>query len=55
MSIGRIKFHYSPPGEISEFGTWVIFHECWMYCNGGLLATIWQAATEWKNDRHLVG
>jgi len=53
--IWKFGIHWSPPDEISREGTWVIFYECWMYADGSLIKTIWQAITNWKDDRHLVG
>ena len=46
------------PGVISckEDGPlWILFYDCYMHDNHSLLKLLWEAAKEYKNDRHLVG
>lgn len=46
---------WSPPGEISGEGCWVIVGESHLYIAGTWLGVVWLAVTEWCHDRHLVG
>lgn len=34
---------------------WVLFYDSHMHCNHSLLKLLWEAAREYKDDRHLVG
>lgn len=51
----RIRLFWSPPGEISATGCWVLFHGPYLYTG----ATPWSALRQWAcehgDDRHLVG
>lgn len=50
----RLPF-WSPPGEISAHGCWVLVDVPWLYCHDTFVGLLWQILTEWRQDRHLVG
>jgi hypothetical protein len=46
------------PGVISSENAgpiWVLFYDCYMHCNHSLPKLLWEAAKEYKDDKHLVG
>lgn len=49
------SLQWSPPGEISEDGCWVIWHREFMYIASSRLGVLWQFLTEYGHDRHMIG
>lgn len=41
-------------GVISEEPCWVLFYDCYGHFNTSLIKLLWEAATEYMDDRHLV-
>ncbi len=46
---------WSPPGEMSEDGCWVLIHHEYMYIGNTVISCLWKALTGWNADKHLVG
>lgn len=58
MKLPRLKIYKERPGVISYGPLWVgwLAHGMvWMYTADTLPQLLWYIATEWKQDRHLVG
>ena len=50
-----IRLSREKPGALSPGTCWVLVHSCYMYTRPTLIGTLWQALTQWCDDRHLVG
>jgi len=50
-----IRLTREKPGVISPGTCWVLSCGCYMYIRPTLIGTLWQALTQWRDDRHLVG
>ena len=51
-----LKIYREKPGIISEKSVWVALDGAgYLYTAATLLGLLWTLATEWQNDRHIVG
>jgi len=51
-----LKIYREKPGIISEKSVWVALDGAgYLYTSATLLGLLWTLATEWQNDRHIVG
>lgn len=55
MNIFGLFITREAAGVISREPCWACFYGCWMHTGDSLIGLLWNVATEWKHDHHLVG
>ena len=50
-----MKLFWSPPGEISTTGCWVLIEGPYLYTGLTLWRLFVEVVTGWRSDKHLVG
>lgn len=55
FAIGKFRFGRERPGVISPGPCWFCFYECWGHFAYPWWHLVWNVATEYKHDRHLIG
>ncbi len=51
-----LQLFWSPAGEISSDGCWVLFHEyTYMYTGDSRIQVVWEWLTHFRDDHYLVG
>jgi hypothetical protein len=51
----KITIFKENAGVISEEPCWVCFHSYYMYTADTFLSLLYVLATEWKNEKHMIG